>query len=323
MYSIQPYYYKRNTIAGSYSRLDAVPNLIMEPRQNGILFKVDHNDLTNIVQSIPFPKREDTTALVAYYRYVFLVKEDLLIKMETVPELEEIKTVRGFRNTTLTARATTDDGPHIYTITDGELRKINMNTLEIVKSSPGWENARLMDGIGPNLYIVVGDDLINIDAKTLHEKQRISGWSDANLLTVPGNSYIYIFKNDELIKLSEGTLQFQDSTRDWAGTRLMAGAGRFIYLIRDGELICLLGSTLKQHPNVPVGSGWENATLMSSFINYIFLVTEEANSFKNPEMFYRGYADYNQHNCQLSIPRAPYYYYSSYYPYYPYFYYFE
>lgn len=266
---------KRDTIAGAYLRPNDATNLITEPRQNGILYKVDKKDLTNIVQSIP--TREDTTALLSYYRYVFLVIGDYLIKMETT-ELEILKTVRGYSNTKLIAGA---DGQHIFLIKDGKLIKLDFE-LEPVRlpddaDDSGWEDARLMDGSGHHLYIVRGDDLIKMNAITLKEEGKDTGWTDATLLTAPGNSYIYLFRNGELIKMKEHTLEFDDKTGEWDGTTFLAGSGMSLFLVRNGELICLLSSTLQRDTSVPVGSDWENATLMSFDINYVYLVKEEFN----------------------------------------------
>ncbi|MHB8061630.1 MAG: hypothetical protein ACYDG2_03175 [Ruminiclostridium sp.] len=260
---------KRDTIAGAYLRPSDATNLITEPRQNGILYKVDQNNLTNIVQSIP--TWEDTTALLAYYRYVFLVIGDYLIKMETHPELEILKTVGGYSNTKLLAGA---DGQHIFVIKDGNLIKLDFELESVGLHDSGWEDARLMDGSGDYLYIVRGDDLIQMNAITIKEEGKDTGWTDATLLTAPGDSYIYLFRNDELIRLKQYTLEFDGKTGEWDGTTVLTGSGRYLYLVRNGELISLLGSTLQRDTSVPIGSGWENTTLISFFLNYVYLVKE-------------------------------------------------
>lgn len=119
----------------------------------------------------------------SYLGFVFLIINDFLIKMRAYPDIQIVKTVRGFRNTKLIAGAFPDrvEGPYIYTITDGELLKINMDTLEIVKKSRGWGDARFMDAAGPNLYVVVGNELIRVNAANLEEVTRVRGWNDATI----------------------------------------------------------------------------------------------------------------------------------------------
>ncbi|TVX93032.1 hypothetical protein [Paenibacillus agilis] len=269
--------YKKDSISPNDST-----GLIPEPRRNEILYKIDQNNLRNIIQSIPVPddtqnSDDTTTALLAYYRYVFLVVGDNLYKLETVPELEILKTVPGYRDTKLIAGA---DGQHIFVIKDGKLIKLNFE-LETVPlpddpndpDGSRWEDAKLMDGSGQHLYIVRGDELIRMNAITNIEEGKDTGWTDATLLTAPGDSYVYLFRNGELIRMKEFPLEMDDKTGDWDGTTVLAGSGKSLYIVRDGELICLLGNTLQRDTNVEVGSG-DNTTLMSFFINYVYLVKD-------------------------------------------------
>ncbi|HDR7713246.1 hypothetical protein [Bacillus cereus] len=320
MYSMNPYYTQNFAVSGAYSRSNDVTNPIAKSRRYEILSKVSRLNLSQIIQSIPIPELGGTTALTAYYNFLLLVTGDLLIKMAIYPELEEVKTVRGFTNTKLITGAVANEieGPHIFTITDGELLKINLETLQVVdkNSDLDWENARFLDGAGPNLYTVIGDELINIDVETLRKKGSDSGWQDANLLAVPGDAKIYISRNGELFRLKEVTFEYEDSTRDWAGATFLAGSGRFIYLIEDGNLIRIEGWNFSTNPTVPPAPGWRNATLMTAE-NEIYIVEDESSSFKNSEQAYRSYADYNHYHCQYVLQSVPYYYRSHYYPYYP------
>jgi hypothetical protein len=245
-------------------------DIIAEPKQKGILYKIEMENLAHIIQSIPI--YEETTALLHYYRYVFLVSGDYLIKMETHPELEELKTVAGYRNTKLIAGA---DGKHIFVIKDGKLIKLNFE-LEPVPlpddaEDSGWEGARLMEGAGHHIYIVRGDDLIKMNGRTLKEDDKGAGWTDANSLTAPGNSFIYLFRNDELIRLKESDLKFDGKSGEWDGTALLTGSGRFLFIVRNGELICLLGNTLQRNKDIPVGSDREDAALISAF-NEVYII---------------------------------------------------
>ncbi|MEB2276855.1 hypothetical protein LAV82_22825 [Bacillus sp. ILBB4] len=246
---------------------------ITEPIQRRILYKVDAKNLANIAQSIPIS--EETTALSAYYRYVFLVEGNLLIKRDTHPELEIVKTVEGYHNTKLMAGA---DGQHIFVIKDGKLIKLNFE-LEPVPvpdgaDDSGWEDARLMTGAGDNLYIVKGDELIKVDGKTLKVKQKSTGWADATSLGAPGNSSIYLFRNNgELIRLKESNLEVEGKSEDWKGTTLMEGGGWYsLFLVKDGELFFVHSETFKRYTDIESGKGWENATMISYFINYVYLV---------------------------------------------------
>ncbi|PFZ93857.1 hypothetical protein [Bacillus wiedmannii] len=329
MYSMHPYYSKHHTVTGTYSYPNNVLNLETEPRQNGILLKVANNKLTNTVESVPIlPESGEITALESYLGFVFLIINDFLIKMRIYPDIQVVKTVRGFRNTKLIAGAFPDrtEGPHIYTITNGKLLKINMDTLEIVKKSRDWGDARLMDAAGPNLYVVVGNDLIKVNAANLEEGPRVRGWNDATLFAVPGDAYIYAIKGDELIRFREGDLQRDpdvEPARGWRRATLMAGTGNRIYIVKDEELSSVIGSTLQSDLNVESSFGWGNATFMSSWGEHIFLITEEANRFKNLEQSYSSYIDYNHYNFQYVLPNAPSYYRSNYYPYYPYYLYYS
>ncbi|HHX7186631.1 TPA: hypothetical protein ACVG9G_000442 [Bacillus thuringiensis] len=303
------------TVAGANSHPNNVPNLITEPRQKGILSKVDDTDL-HILESIP--DWEDATALLSYLRYVFFISNGVLMKMDTFPYFRILLSVSGWENTKLIAGTYSNDGAHIFLIQDGVLYKVKIDNLEIVARDTGWEDARLMAGIGPNLYIINGRDLINIDAETLQEKGRVHGWSDATLLTVPGNTYIYIVQNGELFVLREGTLEIvaRDTGSVWENATLLAGSGLYhIFVVSDGELIKLNSSKFER---VNSARGWGNATLMSTF-GEVYLVTKDVGILKNPEQVYPSYTDYSQHK---SMPRAPYYYPPSYYPYNPYYPYF-
>lgn len=245
-------------------------DIIAESNQKGILYKIEMKDLANIKQSEPI--HDETTALLHYYRYVFLVSGDFLIKMDTHPELEKVKTVAGYRNTKLIAGA---HGMHIFVIKeDGKLIKLNFE-LEPVDvpdaDDSGWENARFMDGTGDHLIIVRDDDLIKINGITLKEEKRSTGWANATSLVAPGDSYIYLFQNGELIRLKQFDFEFDDRTEEWNDFTLLTGDGRFLFIVRNGELICLIGSTFQRNTAIPVGSGWENADLISAF-NEVYII---------------------------------------------------
>lgn len=245
---------------------------ITESTERKILYKVTSNKPTEIVQSIPIS--QETTALLSYYRYVWLVEGDLLIKRDTHPELEIVKTVEGYRNTKLMAGA---DGEHIFVIKDGKLIKLNFE-LEPVPvpdgaDDSGWEDARFMDGTGDHLIIVRGDDLIKVNGKTLKIEKTSTGWTDATALTAPGDSHIYLFRNGELIRLKQFDFEFVGKSEDWKGTTLLAEAGWYsLYLVKDGELFLVKSETFKRITDIESSKGWENATMISYFLNHVYLV---------------------------------------------------
>ncbi|PEV02194.1 hypothetical protein CN417_28690 [Bacillus thuringiensis] len=273
MDSMHPYYFQKNITAADDLRPNDKKNSIIEPIQNTILSKVNSRDLSDVLQSIPMPVDERVTALVAYYRYIFLVRGEFLIKMETVPNLVILKTVGNYRDTKLIAGA---DGQHIFVIKNGKLIKLNFE-LEIVRlpddaENTGLEGARLMEGSGDHLYIVENDNLIQMDAITIREVNRDTGWTNATLLTVPGDSFLYIFRDEELIKMFQYTLKYFDKSTEWKSATGLTGDGRTLYLVNNGELFAVNGNKLERDDSVTPDSDKDNLTLISSWIAYVFYV---------------------------------------------------
>ncbi|WP_410976851.1 hypothetical protein [Bacillus cereus] len=275
MDSMHPYYLKKNITAAEDLSANDATNTIIEPRQKTILSKVYYKNLSNVLESIEV--FGGVTALVAYYRYIFLVSGDFLIKMETVPKLNKIKEIDGYSNTNLIAGA---DGRHIFVIKDGELIKLDfeLEKVDLPKDAEntGWDNARLMDGSGDHLYIVESKNLIQMDAITIKEvnRDRKCDWTDATLLTVPGEGFLYIFKNGELNKLEQYSLNFFYK-REWEGTTVLTGDGNTLYLVKNGELLAVNVNNLERDDSVTTDSGKENVTLMSSWIEFVFYVEND------------------------------------------------
>ncbi|MDF9530158.1 MULTISPECIES: hypothetical protein [Bacillus cereus group] len=278
MNSIHSYDFKSNIIAGDYLCPNEVANPKIESRRNMILSKVDARDLSHVFESSPEYDYGGITALVAYFQYIFLVSGDFLIKMETVPNLKILKAIDGYSNTNLIAGA---DGHHIFVINNGELIKLDFE-LERVRlpgdaENTGWDNARLMDGAGDHLYIVEKKNLIQVDAITIREvnRDRKNDWTDATLLTVPGDGFLYIFRNDELFKLFQYTLEYFYKSGEWESATGLNGDGRTLYLINNGELFAVNGNTLERDDSVPPGAHKENVTLISSWLAYVFYVEND------------------------------------------------